>query len=187
MTYLDGKELYELFLESKWWRDLSRRKRRSVGKCEVCGTTERLQSHHKFYRENWFDTQEGDLRVLCRQCHKKEHGIEPERELEEDLNEQAEAHLESLQTPEEMFREILELRSRKKITRREFLKRRADLGFGPGKRIPKKFPKHRRKKAKSPKKETRYVSKWHYVRKLRVGSNGKYYLSRWTNRGRTTN
>lgn len=64
-----------MFLESEWWKDLSRRKRLIKGKCEQCGCEERLQSHHVRYPANWFDTTLSDLKVLCRGCHEKEHGL----------------------------------------------------------------------------------------------------------------
>lgn len=75
MTVLSRKELYGLFLDSDWWINLSRLKRRLVGKCEKCGTTNLLQAHHVRYPDHWFDTELEDLRVLCRACHRKEHGI----------------------------------------------------------------------------------------------------------------
>lgn len=75
MIQATTKELYAMFLESRWWIDLSRTKRRKIGQCERCGNTNRLQSHHRFYRENWFETQLEDLQVLCRRCHENEHGL----------------------------------------------------------------------------------------------------------------
>jgi len=75
MIVLGTKELYALFLECDWWRELTMRKRRKVGKCEKCSTQKRLESHHLRYPENWFDTTEEDLQVLCDDCHREEHGI----------------------------------------------------------------------------------------------------------------
>lgn len=74
------KELYRMFLDSDFWRDLSSRKRELVGRCEACGETRRLQAHHKRYPNNWFDTTLDDLTVLCRFCHERKHGkhIKPE-------------------------------------------------------------------------------------------------------------
>lgn len=77
MTRLTTKELYGMFLTSDWWIRLSRTKRRMIGKCEQCGKDRTLESHHVRYPENWFDTQLSDLRVLCRDCHEREHGIAP--------------------------------------------------------------------------------------------------------------
>lgn len=75
MTIHSTAELYGMFLDSRWWWDLSLRKRRGIRKCEKCGSRFDLQCHHIRYPENWFDTRLEDLVVLCRVCHEKEHGI----------------------------------------------------------------------------------------------------------------
>lgn len=72
---MTSRQAYRLFLRSEFWRALSAEKRRLVGKCEDCGKRERLQSHHWRYPANWFDTTLDDLRVLCRECHRKAHGF----------------------------------------------------------------------------------------------------------------
>jgi hypothetical protein len=64
-----------MFLLSDWWIALSRAKRESVGHCQRCPATKGLQAHHVRYPENWFDTTEDDLEVLCRDCHEREHHI----------------------------------------------------------------------------------------------------------------
>jgi hypothetical protein len=74
MTTLSSTERYALFLASEFWKELSRRTRLIVGRCERCGCRHNLQSHHRFYRENWYDTTLSDLEVLCRPCHEKAHG-----------------------------------------------------------------------------------------------------------------
>jgi hypothetical protein len=74
--YVTAKEAYALFLQSDFWVGLSRQKRRSAGyKCERCGSKKHTQAHHRFYRDNWFDTLLEDLECLCRKCHRKHHGI----------------------------------------------------------------------------------------------------------------
>src|SRR5881394_1854978 len=82
MIFASTKELYAMFVDCCWWKTLSRRKRRSIGKCEECGTKSRLSSHHVRYPENWFDTVFADLKVLCWPCHEKKHpdrnGHDPE-------------------------------------------------------------------------------------------------------------
>jgi|LSQX01.2.fsa_nt_gb hypothetical protein len=40
---------------------------RSKGKCEICGTMEKLCLHHK----NKFSNDLDDLIVVCRKCHRK--------------------------------------------------------------------------------------------------------------------
>lgn len=85
-TYIDAKEAYKLFLLSDFWIKLSLRKRRTARKCERCGSKKRLQSHHKFYRDNWFDTIIEDLECLCVACHRNHHGIsEPVTEWHPDI------------------------------------------------------------------------------------------------------
>lgn len=78
MTILSTAELYAIFLSCDWWIELSRRKRALVGHCERCPAKDKLQSHHRIYRENWFDTVLSDLEVLCRDCHEEHHGIAPD-------------------------------------------------------------------------------------------------------------
>jgi hypothetical protein len=74
--FLPCKELYALFLESRWWLDLSRECRKEAGgRCSECGSTNRLQAHHLRYPDNWFDTTLKDLRCLCDDCHAKAHGL----------------------------------------------------------------------------------------------------------------
>ena len=70
-----GKAAYREFLRSAFWVALSERKRSSVGKCERCGETRGLQSHHVRYPADWAHTTSEDLMVLCRHCHRREHGF----------------------------------------------------------------------------------------------------------------
>lgn len=79
MTIHSTKELYEMFLESDFWKDISKRKRALVGHCERCPSRKRLQAHHLRYPEHWFDVRLDDLVVLCRACHEKAHGLEPSK------------------------------------------------------------------------------------------------------------
>ena len=64
---------YRGFLASAFWRELSARKRARVGRCERCGRRGGLQAHHHRYPEDWFDTTERDLTVLCADCHARAH------------------------------------------------------------------------------------------------------------------
>ena len=75
MMKLLTAQLYGMFLRCDWWINLSRLKRSLAGKCERCGCKRKLQSHHRRYPENWFDTKLSDLEVLCRDCHENEHHI----------------------------------------------------------------------------------------------------------------
>ncbi len=74
---MTGKQAYRRFLQSDFWKGLSAKHKATSKGCERCGSRDRLQSHHKFYREDWYQTEIGDLEVLCRKCHRKAHGIVP--------------------------------------------------------------------------------------------------------------
>ena len=73
---VDGKEAYEMFLESEFWRRLSWECREKAGfVCQRCKKEAQCQAHHTLYREHWFDTKLEDLECICRECHEEEHGI----------------------------------------------------------------------------------------------------------------
>lgn len=75
MPAVKTKEAYQEFLLTPFWLDLTARKKKLVPKCERCGSSEWLESHHRFYRPSWFDTQLEDLEVLCFDCHRLEHFV----------------------------------------------------------------------------------------------------------------
>lgn len=124
MIYADGKELYYDFLLSDFWIELSRLKRKLVSKCERCGSDNRLQAHHLRYPDNWFDTKLSDLKVLCRECHEKEHGISHVKDVD--------LAIDDTQIPEHAFikedpwafitcrKDVERLRSRLKIDRKTY-------------------------------------------------------------------
>lgn len=70
----DRKRAYVKFLQSCFWREMTAAKKAMIGRCERCGSDRHLQSHHRFYRQDWYATQLEDLEVLCRGCHRAEHG-----------------------------------------------------------------------------------------------------------------
>lgn len=70
-----AQRAYRTFLQSDFWQELSLRVRTAAGKCARCDATEFLQAHHTIYRADWYETQPDDLQVLCRGCHKREHGV----------------------------------------------------------------------------------------------------------------
>lgn len=72
---MNRRAKYRVFLRTRFWTDLTKKKKEIVGCCERCGSKESLQSHHKHYPQNWFDTTLSDLQVLCRKCHREQHGI----------------------------------------------------------------------------------------------------------------
>lgn len=108
MIYADSKEVYAEFLLSDFWVGLSRRVRRQRGRCEECGSSSGLQCHHVRYTENLFDVVPKDLRVLCRECHEKAHGIRVQVK-------------EVISVVPRNLSEALLFRGSKQLTREEFL------------------------------------------------------------------
>lgn len=52
------------------WREIARRKKKEVGKCEICGGLAE-EVHHK--DGDKANCEESNLMVLCRSCHRKLH------------------------------------------------------------------------------------------------------------------
>jgi 5-methylcytosine-specific restriction endonuclease McrA len=67
---------YNAYLKSDEWAqlkiDLFERRGRE---CEKCGRKNWLQVHHLHYK-NVFKEEPGDLQILCKPCHDKEHTSE---------------------------------------------------------------------------------------------------------------
>jgi hypothetical protein len=66
---------YRRFLSGDEWKAISDQKKSEVPCCEECGSADQLQSHHIRYPKRWEDTVMADLKVLCRTCHRIEHGL----------------------------------------------------------------------------------------------------------------
>lgn len=178
MTKLTTAELYRIFLDSDWWRDLSRRKRQSVGHCERCPSKQRLQSHHIRYPDNWFDTRMEDLEVLCDVCHAAEHGITLDSEgnimlRDEDIPEHA------FNKPEWTLETLYEARGNRRISRGEFKRLRQELiGDAPipckvktGKKVVRvsfRIKRHKRRQ-----------KRWTYIKTWRG--------TKWRQRGNSSN
>lgn len=68
---------YKDFLQTWFWRVISLEAKRIKRKCEICGSTERLEVHHPDYdfrgEENIYGYK---LQVLCHDCHSKTHNKE---------------------------------------------------------------------------------------------------------------
>ena len=84
LVYLDvGKRQAELraqayadYLASDHWKIVRRQALQRVRySCERCSETKHLNVHHKTY-ERLGAEEPSDLEVLCRNCHRAEHGIE---------------------------------------------------------------------------------------------------------------
>lgn len=71
---LSQKEWYaKVYLKSEHWKLLKKAKAKEVGrKCEICGTTKKIEFHHDNYR-NIYDVTTADLRILCKTHHHEFH------------------------------------------------------------------------------------------------------------------
>jgi len=66
-------ENYHDYLMSTPWKNKSESaKRRASNRCQLCNRPNNLQTHHRTY-ERLGNEDDGDLIVLCRECHKKFH------------------------------------------------------------------------------------------------------------------
>ncbi len=65
--------LYNQYLKSKCWSKKAERNKKLAGyKCDKCGSTKLLKTHHKTY-DNIFREDQSDLECLCNMCHYKLH------------------------------------------------------------------------------------------------------------------
>ena len=68
-----GKTAYQRYLATHHWRKTRTRLLRACGgRCAICGRVADTQVHHKHYKTLWRE-QNGDLQVLCRECHEVHH------------------------------------------------------------------------------------------------------------------
>jgi hypothetical protein len=71
-----GQLAYQDYLKSEHWESLRREAFRVYGyKCRHCRAKKRLQVHHHTYRHPWETCTVADVYPVCRNCHRKEHGI----------------------------------------------------------------------------------------------------------------
>jgi len=72
---------YDLFIHSWEWQMIKIRKLKAVGHaCEDCGANFGLQVHHFRYRDKYGRSilgreKDSDLLVVCRECHRRRHGL----------------------------------------------------------------------------------------------------------------
>ena len=66
---------YKNYLKSSKWIQTRIDVLLSRKSCERCGSTHKLQVHHKNY-DNLGNEEPEDLELLCNNCHCKEHGKE---------------------------------------------------------------------------------------------------------------
>lgn len=68
---------YELYLQTREWKAKRNRKLIQAGnRCQLCGSSHRLEVHHLTYERRGYELLE-DLVVLCRDCHQKHHDSFP--------------------------------------------------------------------------------------------------------------
>lgn len=68
------KRLYLTYLESGHWKSLRRQAFERDGfKCARCGSTKRLQGHHRTYRKDLRSCTVDDIETICETCHSKHH------------------------------------------------------------------------------------------------------------------
>lgn len=75
-----GHATYADYLKSSEW--LATRAwalERAERRCQLCGTSDRLEVHHSNYR-NLGRERPSDVIVICRGCHAKHHGIKQSQE-----------------------------------------------------------------------------------------------------------
>lgn len=71
-----GKNSYQSQLASEKWNEFSKQIRATRNFCECCRQANKtLQVHHLFYEpgKNLWEYADGDLLVLCRECHQELH------------------------------------------------------------------------------------------------------------------
>ena len=70
-----GNMPYSEFLNTTYWRGVSLFiKRRDGWKCSKCGSTDKIEVHHKTYENHGDEIHNlGDLTTLCEKCHKEAH------------------------------------------------------------------------------------------------------------------
>lgn len=79
--YTEGKDEfdYSVYLQSQEWKDKSKLAKQKAGwRCQLCnkpGDDTTLHSHHRTY-ENIGNEKQGDIIVLCQNCHAKFHDKE---------------------------------------------------------------------------------------------------------------
>ena len=65
-------EKYYDYINSEKWAQKSKKIIESIGNCEKCNSHDNLQCHHLKYQNIGNETKE-DIKVLCENCHEKEH------------------------------------------------------------------------------------------------------------------
>lgn len=80
-TLIDAKIhtlTYDEFLQTLYWRAIAAYKRKQMSyRCELCGSTKKLNVHHRTYLihgiEHYSGIIEKDMMLVCEQCHREIH------------------------------------------------------------------------------------------------------------------
>jgi len=76
----DRQKAYAIYLQSEHWKALRMEVLIRDGfRCVRCPSRKRLQAHHKVYHDRFEDSVADELITLCQPCHKREHGIKPDK------------------------------------------------------------------------------------------------------------
>ena len=75
--YINNQMTYKMYLMTPYWQLVSNLARRKAKyKCQLCGSNESLNVHHKTYKHKGFEIiNMDDLIVLCQDCHQKFHEV----------------------------------------------------------------------------------------------------------------
>jgi len=71
---MNYKEKYREYLRSNDWKIKKSNKLKKTKNCAICNKKNNLDIHHIFYK-SWYDVENSDLRILCRECHYKTHEL----------------------------------------------------------------------------------------------------------------
>ncbi len=68
---------YQNYLNSEDWllKRITKFNKSKTKCCAVCGSRERLEVHHLFYRSDLKEAENTDLRIFCRICHETAHEL----------------------------------------------------------------------------------------------------------------
>jgi nucleoside 2-deoxyribosyltransferase len=65
---------YKEYLKTDRWKDLAAQAKKSAGhRCQMCNSTNQLDTHHRSYTHKGTPDEIYDLVVLCHECHSKFH------------------------------------------------------------------------------------------------------------------
>jgi len=66
---------YRQYIKSALWREIRAEKLKMNPSCQKCGSTKRVNVHHKNYDSLGLEDLKRDLQTLCEYCHRSRHGL----------------------------------------------------------------------------------------------------------------